>query len=493
MVQSILVVGGGSAGWITANLLNTYVKRSGRPTKITLVESPEVPIIGVGEATVPTIRRTLSVIGLSEQDVLTSADATFKSLIRFKDWNLGETYDHPFDRRPRPQTDGAANFWTAQYGKPFDKAFSPLSVLADENIAPKPLRAPQYMGHFPYAYHLDAVKLALKLAEFGRENGIAHTFGHVSKVNMSPEGMIESVDTDKGETLKADLFVDCTGFKSLLLGETLGVPQRHYGKYLLCDRAVTMQVPYDVWRPAKILPYTKATARDYGWQWDINLQTRRGTGYVYSSAFLSETDAEAALRKYEGPHSKDIPARHIRYSSSKREVSWKKNCVAIGLSDGFLEPLESSGLYFIEIAVQAVGIMLDDYRVAPDATTRHFNGIVNDLYEEILSFINLHYVISNRRDTEFWRAATAPEAVVDDLKDKIEIWKHRSPNQLDFGGAQRLFAQDSFEFILHGMNWVNPAPSRPFNPPNLSQILEKSRKELPDHETFLNLLKPQMK
>ena len=491
MVKSVIVVGGGSAGWITANLLNTYIKRSGRQISLTVVESPDIPTIGVGEATVPTIRRTLQTIGLSEQDVLLSADATFKSLIRFSDWNLGETYDHPFDRRPRPHTDAAANFWTAQYGKPFDKTFSVLSNLSDDNLSPKHPKAPQYQGHFPYAYHLDAIKLALRLAEHGRQNGIQHKLCQIKKVHLSEDGAIDTLTTDKDETLKADLYVDCTGFRSLLLGDTLGVKARNYGKYLLCDRAVAMQVPYDVWKPSKILPYTKATARDFGWQWDINLQTRRGTGYVYSSAFLSETYAEAALRSFEGAHCKDIPARHIKYESAKRDVSWFKNCVAIGLSDGFLEPLESSGLYFIEIAAQAVGIMLDDYCVTPDATRNHFNRVINDLYEEILSFINLHYVISNRRDTEFWRAATAPEAFVDDLKDKIEVWKNRSPNQLDFGGAQRLFSQDSFEFILHGMNWVNPAPKMPAPAmPDMAPVLKKNRSELPDHDAFLDLLKP---
>jgi tryptophan halogenase len=216
MVQSILVVGGGSAGWITANLLNAHIRRAGRPTTVTLVESPDIPTIGVGEATVPTIRRTLSDIGLPEQDLLVSAEATFKTLIRFRDWNPGESYDHPFDRRQRPHTDAAVRGWTVQNGQAFDRAFSALTQLADFNIAPKSPHAPQYRGNFPYAYHLDAIKLAKRLSEFGQARGIRHKLANITDVKVSPEGLISSVETDQGETLTADLYVDCTGFRSAL-------------------------------------------------------------------------------------------------------------------------------------------------------------------------------------------------------------------------------------------------------------------------------------
>lgn len=489
MIESILVVGGGSAGWITANLLNAHIRRAGRKTRILLVESPDIPTIGVGEATVPTIRRTMNDIGLPEQDLLTSAEATFKTLIRFNDWNPGESYDHPFDRRQRPATDAAVRDWSAQNGLPFDRSFSALSQLADENIAPKSPHQPQYRGNFPYAYHLDAIKLAGRLSEFGRERGIAHKLCNITRVNVSPEGLISSLMTDQGEELTADLYVDCTGFRSALLGQALGVKSHSFAKYLLCDRAVTMRVPYDVHKPEQIRTYTMATAREAGWQWDINLQTRRGLGYVYSSAFLSDDEAETALRQSEGPHTDGLEARHIRFSSSKREVSWKGNCVAVGLSDGFLEPLESSGLYFIEFAGLAIATMLEDYAVAPDATIHHYNRITRELFDEILGFINLHYVLSKRRDTPFWRAATADEAILDDLRDRIELWKHRSPTQFDFPGADRLFAQDSYEFILHGMKHVNGPVSGLPRVPDYGPVLAKARAELPKHEAFLELVR----
>lgn len=489
MVQSIVVVGGGSAGWITANLLNAHCQRAGRKTQITLVESPDIPTIGVGEATVPTIRRTLNDIGLPEQDVLVSAEATFKTLIRFKDWNLGESYDHPFDRRRRPQTDSAVGRWSAQNNLPFDRSFSAITQLADHNIAPKSPRHPQYQGSFPYAYHLDAIKLANRLAAFGRERGIAHMLANVTDVAVSPEGLIESVQTDRGETLTADLYIDCTGFRSALLGGALGVKMKSFAKYLLCDRAVTMRIPYDVHAPPRILTYTQATARDAGWQWDINLQTRRGIGYVYSSSFLSDAAAEAALRQHEGPHSDKLEARHIRFASGKRQLSWKGNCVAVGLSDGFLEPLESSGLYLIEFAGLAIATMLDDFSVAPQATARYYNRITDELYDEILGFLNLHYVTSKRRDTPFWRAATADDAVLDDLRDRLELWKRRSPTQFDFPGADRLFAQDSYEFVLHGMKYVDGRVTGQVQVPDMRELIAKSRGELPEHDAFLALVK----
>ena len=489
MVQSIVVVGGGSAGWITANLLNAHCQRAGRKTQITLVESPDVPTIGVGEATVPTIRRTLNDIGLPEQDVLTSAEATFKTLIRFKDWNLGESYDHPFDRRRRPQTDSIVDRWTAQNNLPFDQSFSALSQLADHNIAPKSPRHPQYQGSFAYAYHLDAIKLANRLAAFGSERGIVHTLANVTDVTVSSEGLIESVQTDRGDPLTADLYVDCTGFRSALLGGALGVKMKSFAKYLLCDRAVTMRIPYDVHTPPRILTYTQATARDAGWQWDINLQNRRGIGYVYSSSFLSEDAAEAALRQHEGPHSDMLEARHIRFTSGKRQLSWKGNCVAVGLSDGFLEPLESSGLYLIEFAGLAIATMLEDFSAAPQATARYYNRITDELYDEILGFLNLHYVTSKRRDTPFWQAATADDAVLDDLRDRLALWQRRSPTQFDFPGADRLFAQDSYEFVLHGMKYVDGPVSGQIQVPDMRELIAKSRGELPEHEAFLALVK----
>ena len=271
----------------------------------------------------------------------------------------------------------------------------------------------------------------------------------------------------------------------------MGVGKRHFSDKLLCDSAVTMRVPYDVHKPDHLLNYTKATAQDAGWIWDINLQSRRGVGYVYSSAFQSKDQAEARLRAYEGAHSDDIDVRHIPFTSSKRTVSWKNNCVAIGLSDGFLEPLESSGLYLIEIGAMALGIMLEDYIHSPQAAINHFNTITSDLFDEILSFVNLHYVISKRRDTPFWQAATAPEAIVDDLKDRIEIWKQRSPIPLDFMNAQRLFGQDSFEFILHGMKWTDRPLRQTPQKPDLSMLSNRARKEFPPHAAYLSAQKSQ--
>ncbi|MAK59644.1 MAG: tryptophan halogenase [Ponticaulis sp.] len=488
MLKNILIVGGGSAGWITANLLNHFIQRFELPCQITLVESPDIPTIGVGEATVPSIRRTMSLIGIAEGDLMASSEATFKCLIRFENWNDGQSYDHPFDRRHRTQTDPLAEAWTAQNGKDFDRTFSVLTNLADHNIAPKSPQTPQYLANFPYAYHLDAIKMALRLAEFGRSKGILHKRANITEANVSPEGLIESVETDQGETLSADLFVDCTGFRSVLMGGALGVGVKDYSKYLLCDRAVTMRVPYEVHKPERIVTYTRSIARDHGWQWDINLHTRRGLGYVYSSQFLSDDEAEASLRKFEGPHTDGLSAGRLKFASIQRKQAWKGNCVAIGLSAGFLEPLESSGLYMIEFAAQMLGNTLIDYINAPAAAQRNFNRNMDDLYEEVMGFINLHYVTSTRRDTEFWRAATSQEAIWDGLQDKLEIWRNRSPIDYDFHGSQRLFALDSFEFVLHGMKWVNPPPRGNYALPDHSELLAQCRQKLPTHEQFLELL-----
>ncbi|NJO34030.1 MAG: tryptophan 7-halogenase [Rhodospirillales bacterium] len=260
MPRSILIVGGGSAGWITANVLNALLGKE-HGVEIALVESPNIPIVGVGEATVPSIRRTLQTIGTPERDFMRATDATFKSLIRFVDWNIGQVFDHPFDRRVRPESDAAVDAWL-EAGLPqntFAKAVSLLSNLADANHAPKAVGWPDYASTFPYAYHLDAVKLASFLSRWGVANGIRHSLANVTNVAIDEAGFIDCVQTDVGEALTADLYVDCTGFRARLIGEALNVRARGFSDKILCDRAVTMRVPYEVCAPPRIRPYTLST------------------------------------------------------------------------------------------------------------------------------------------------------------------------------------------------------------------------------------------
>ncbi len=487
-VESILIVGGGSAGWITANLLNARLNDgSGPPVKITLVEAPDIPVIGVGEATVPSIRRTMNIMGVSEKDLMRATDATFKSLIRFKDWNLGEEFDHPFDRRERPDTDAAILSWlqNQQAGNAFAQDFSILSNTAERMLAPKAVEWADYQSPFPYAYHLDAVKLAAMLTEFGAARGIQHRLAKIVEVKENERGDIATLTDEEGREYAADLYIDCTGFAARLASKT-SPDEIDYSNNLLCDSAVTMNVSYEAWRPDHILPYTTAHALGHGWVWDINLQGRRGMGYVYSSSHIDRKDAEVEFRKFEGPHTEGIEAGHIRFKTYKRVNAWTGNCISIGLSDGFVEPLESTGLYMMQFAAQRLAEDLRPNRRFSNAMSAHFNQLMRTLYEEIIGYVTLHYVTSNRRDTGFWRDATDFDRVPRHLENLMEIWKTRPVTDTDLLIHHRLFSLESYEYLLFGMSYFQgEVPKGPASNFSLKPALEKCYARLPKHENWL--------
>lgn len=489
-VKSILIVGGGSSGWMTACLLNArlnYEQQEG--VKITLIEAPNIPVIGVGEATVPSIRRTLQAIGISETAFMTGADATFKSLIRFENWNEGTHFDHPFDRRQRPQTDPAVLSWLSNNpggGAAFSDTFSVLSNTSSRLLAPKALAWPEYQSTFPYAYHLDAVKLGQVLTTFGTQRGIDHKLAKIQTVDIDETGDISALVSEDGEAFSADLYIDCTGF-SARLAEKIMPKTRDYAQNLLCDRAVTLSVPYEVYRPEHILPYTSAKAKSAGWLWDINLRSRRSLGYVHSSSHVSPEDAEAELRAQEGAHANDIPAKHICFKTYKRTQSWHRNCIAIGLADGFVEPLESTGLYMMQFAAQSLADILKAKPSYGMSTAHQFNRLMQSLFDEILGYVALHYLTSKRRDTAFWVDATDADRIPDSLKYLMQEWKMRPPHDMDLLANHRLFSLESYEYLLIGMGYLSDfkavAKSSPFNQ---NDILDKCYSKFPKHEDWLN-------
>ena len=489
-VESIIVVGGGSSGWMTACLINSRLNEGGHnPVKITLIEAPDIPVIGVGEATVPSIRRTLQAIGISEKDFMKGADATFKSLIRFEGWNKDEHFDHPFDRRERPQSDPALLSWLAKNevgGEAFSNQFSILSNTSTNLLAPKALGWPDYQSTFPYAYHLDAVKLGQVLTEFGINHGIDHKLTKIEAVNLNEAGEITSLVSEEGDEFSADLYIDCTGFSARLASKVMSETQE-YSDTLLCDRAVTMSVPYEVFRPDHILPYTSAKACDAGWLWDINLRSRRSLGYVHSSAHISADEAEAELQKMEGPHADAVEAKHIRFKTYKRKQSWSQNCIAIGLADGFVEPLESTGLYMMQFAAQSVAdILRFGHRYTPE-TTHQFNRLMQNLFDEILGYVALHYLTSKRRDTQFWIDATRDERIPHHLKYLLSEWKRRPPHDMDLLQTHRLFSLESYEYLLIGMGFMTDGDINAKHTAfDNSDALRKCYAKLPLHEDWLN-------
>lgn len=491
MPVKVAIVGGGSAGWLTATLLDALLngRAPRKRVEITLIESPKVPRIGVGEATVPTLLQTLRILGVSEKEFLREADATFKQGIKFAGWRQqpDHTYYHTFDRYQPGVIDLSGLRWAASDRQmPFAYYVSPQPAMCDLDRAPKRIGDPDYAGALAYAFHMDAEKFAGYLANLGRQRGIKHLMDEVTDVAVTGGGRISSVSLQENETLSADWFIDCTGFARVLTSRLPGNHFNDFSQWLLCDRAVALQVPRNTADP--IRPYTTATAIDSGWVWDIGLRNRRGTGYVYSSAHIDDDAAEAALRAREGPVAEGINARRLRFQSGRLEKAWNGNCVAIGLSGGFIEPMESTGIYMIEYAARTFAEMFPLFG-GDDRLAHRYNEIIADRYDELIDFVNIHYVLSDRRDTPFWRDATAPSRATDRIKDRLDLWSEKMITSSDFANSHQLFGYQNYELCVYGLDHVTPSLKPGAQPlaaiPTVANAVEKLRDILPDHAAYL--------
>jgi tryptophan halogenase len=455
-LRSIAILGGGTAGWMTALYLNTALGATGHAKiSIQLVESEDIGIIGVGEATVPTLRGTLAVMGIAEGEFLVRANATFKNGIKFRDWKEpGNAFMHPFE--PPSLSDGfnIGQHWVNVRNnggnvRPFDRAVVLTPALCDVGGSPKVWSSEPYQAPIPYAYHMDAVKFAAYLRDLAVSRGVKRTAGTVNDVTLAEDGSIDSLRTKEGDTIQADLFIDCSGFAAGLIEKTLKDPFVAYDD-LLCDRAVAFQVPFtDAKHP--IRPYTTSTAKSAGWIWEIDLFDRMGTGYVYSSAFISDEEAEEELCRHHGISRQTVTPRRLPMRVGRRSNCWVKNCVAVGLASGFIEPLESTGIYLIETSIK---LLIDHIGFGRpiDSLVARYNDLTRETYDDIRDFIVAHYVTSPRRDTPFWRAYTSEVEISDRLARHLEIWRHRIPMGSDIHSPLVLFNNNNYTYILAGMD-----------------------------------------
>lgn len=343
----IIIAGGGAAGWLTACYLARALGAEvpGGPS-ITVIESPDIGIVGVGEGTFPTVRATLKFLGIDEARFMRESGATFKQGIRFDDWvrapigGRHEHYLHPFEFPHGVDRSELLPYWLlgdAGPGVVLADAVTIQKTVADASLAPKRVFDDHYAGPLNYAYHFDAFRFAALLSSVARERGVRHIADTIESVRVGEAGAIAGLSTRANGLLEADLYIDCTGFKALLIGAALNVPFKSCRDSLLTDRAVACQIPYE--RPdSPIASYTIATAHEAGWTWDIGLSDRRGIGYVYSSAHSSDADAERILRGYAGRGADGKPVRLLRFEAGYRERQWVGNCVAVGLSAGFSSP-----------------------------------------------------------------------------------------------------------------------------------------------------------
>ncbi|WP_347304643.1 tryptophan halogenase family protein (plasmid) [Croceibacterium sp. TMG7-5b_MA50] len=458
MRKKVLIVGGGTAGWLTAGYL---ARRLGADlpggVELHLVESAEIGTIGVGEGTFPTIRRTLATIGIGEAELVSRCGASFKQGAKFTHWRHApgdpgpDHYTHPFQNAESAGGLDLLPYWLLGHGGTanWDEVCSPQKKAADAGRAPKLPSHPDYTAPLNYAYHFDAAALADLLRDKAVANGVTHLSDRVTEVRLGDDGAIAGIVTERHGTLTADLYIDCTGFRAELIGKALGVPYRSCRDVLFCDRALALQVPYAS-ADAPIASYTLATAQDAGWVWDIGLETRRGIGHVYSSAHSDDAAAEAALRAYVGPAADRLEPRAIRFDAGYREINWHRNCVAIGLSSGFFEPLEATGIVFSEVAAGMVANLFP-WGGDHETSARQFNANMLRRYERARDFIKLHYCLTERRDTAFWRDNAEAASVPDSLRELIERWRFRPPTEIDIDANVDIFTEASWQYVFYGM------------------------------------------
>lgn len=495
----ITIVGGGTAGWLSAAFLSQQLPiTSGRKIDITLVEASDIPTVGVGEATVPSLRETLAACGITEIDFLKSCGATFKHGIKFVNWrqsqadNMGEAYFHPFGAPLKVGTIDPIRAWSKlaadQRGEIAD-IFSVQSEMAEMGRAPKHLKDRPYDGALSYAYHLDAGKFAEYLKQRFRAQGIKHVIGKVAEVRYeSGSENIASLVLEDSTSLTADLFIDCTGFAARLINSNKSNTFIDKTGILFVDRAVTTRMETNDIND--INGYTTCTAQSAGWIWDIVLQNRRGVGHVYSSKHIDDLQAKKELATYLGIPHHELETRKLDMRIGYHENQWRGNCVAIGLASGFLEPLESTGIYLTEMANWALAEMLPRF-MGGHAPQTQFTNVMTHHYENIVDFLKLHYAISERRDSAFWRDNANPDTWPETLKNNLSAWQNDVPSVYDFGRAIQCFSATNYQFILYGMGWKGHDTAVPLKPSTknlLDQlVLRRSRlKEFVLRDTLQN-------
>ncbi|RME64090.1 MAG: tryptophan 7-halogenase [Alphaproteobacteria bacterium] len=485
-VRDVVIVGGGTAGWLTAGILAADHRAAFEDgLRVTLVESPTIPILGVGEGTWPSLRDTLRRIGIGETDFIRQCNASFKQGSRFDGWVNGaadDVYFHPFEAPPSfDDIDPLALWRAAPAGTPFAEAISHQAALCLAGRAPKQIVTPEYAAVANYAYHLDAPAFAAMLrAHCTQKLGVRLITDDMVDVVIGDDGTVESLVTKASGHVAGDLFVDCTGTRALLIGKALGVEAKSVGNFLFNDRALALHAPYEG-EQAPIASQTTATAMPAGWIWDIALQTRRGIGYVYSSAYTSEDAARADLSTYlhrAAPASgvSGADARLIKFSGGYRETPWVGNVVAIGMAQGFVEPLEASAIVMIELSAMMLSDTLPAWRGAIETASARFNQRFAYRWSRIVDFLKLHYVLS-RRPGQYWadnrKIASWPER----LRRLVAQWKFEAPSREDFPQILEIFPAVSYVYILYGMGFET-APRRTHRRKDSPAIAERHLRDM---------------
>lgn len=446
-IQNIVIVGGGSAGWMTAAALSSLLPP--QAVQITLIESEQIGTIGVGEATIPDVINFNAMLGIPEQDFLRATNGTFKLGIEFVNWGrIGEAYFHPFGPHGADmQGIDFHQFWMRyRQTNPSSKieTFSLSAIAAKQNKFAMPQNDPRsVLSQLRYAYHFDATAYARYLRSYAEQRGARRIEGKVVETTLNREtGFIDSVSLENGDIVRGDLFFDCSGFRALLMGQALGVGFTDWAHWLPCDTAQTVACE----RTGALLPYTKSTAKIAGWQWRIPTQHRTGNGHIYASDLISDEDAiESLLGDLDGL-AMGTP-RKIKFRTGHRDKFWEKNCIAVGLSGGFLEPLESTSLFLIQEGISKF-ISLFPSADMPVSVIDEYNRQLGKKFEQVRDFIILHYKATQRDDSEFWNYCRNM-SVPDSLMQKMELFQEAGRI---FRYEDELFTRPSWVAVMVGQN-----------------------------------------
>ncbi|GAA0822620.1 tryptophan 7-halogenase [Colwellia asteriadis] len=447
-IKKFVIVGGGTAGWLAAATLGNIFRHS--EVTVELVESEDVGIIGVGEASLPSLLKIIEDLGIDQVDFIQKTQATFKWGIQFKDWyNKGSSFFHPFGKLG--QTIDGHNFYQCWLKSKHEgdqtplMAHSPETVLSEHNRFFLPFNAMNTpLASANYGLHIDAVLVGRYLRDFAKQAGVKRVIGHVEAVTKNEADFISKLILKDGQEVAGDFFIDCTGFQGLLIEGALQTGYDDWSQYLPCNRAVTVQTE-NIDEPT---PYTVSTAREAGWTWCIPLQHRTGNGYVFCDKYCSDEQAIATLLNSVKGEIIGTP-RVIPFVTGIRNKAWHKNCLALGLAQGFLEPLESTAIHLVSKTL-ALFIRNFPEKDCNSVLINEFNRRVRTDYEEIRDFIILHYCTTEREDSEFWRWCKNMD-IPKTLQDKLEYFK--VSGEL-IPGVEELFQPTSWYAILTGMNII---------------------------------------
>lgn len=510
-VETLVIVGGGTSGWIAAALLQA---RFGASLSITLIESDRIGTIGVGEASLPVLRDFLRALRIDESELLRECDASLKAGLRFANWRTtdpADFYYHLFFGAEKDEPllqlieglhageEGTAERWHGLLdqgtidGQGFMTRFTMAGQLAAQRQASRREDDAPYDSLLGYAYHLDARLFANFLRQWSVRRGVRHLKDHVVQVEVDENGTIRSVTTEKQGVIAGDFFVDCSGFRGVLINETLQEPFESYGRWLLCDSAVAIQLPHDQ-DGCELAAHTRLDALSSGWAWRIPLFSRQGSGYVYSGAFLSREEAEAELRSTLGPGAEASKPNHLRMRIGRNRRSWVNNCLSVGLASGFLEALESTSIALIQRGVAKFLGHFRDRRFDAEGRDRYNQEMAAD-FEECRDFLVLHYCLSERDDSPFWRECRRRE-IPDRVTAVLAEWReHGSLRKfVEEEGIGRFFPAVSWYSILLGMAerprlnrpgaTRQPASAAAWLAPWEARLHEITR-EFPDHRAYL--------